>query len=301
MMKFNRREALFFAASPLLAQSPPRVAVTLDDVRWQIIPEERRAEAEAKLLKHLGKTRAFLFAIGEAVDNEHGAQILRNWSASGHLIGNHTWSHQPLYGNTIPEEFEQGILRTDETLRKYPGFRKWFRFPALKEGQTREIRDRVRSFLSANGYRNGAVTIDASDWYYNRRLFERLKADRNFDAGLYRQPYLNHIWSRAQFYDKLSRDVLGRSVAHTILLHYNLLNSFFLGDLLTMFRARGWKIINADDAFADPVFARQPDTAPAGESLIWALAKETGKFEDRLRYPGEDDTYEKPILDRLSL
>jgi len=31
------------------------------------------------------------------------------------------------------------------------------------------------------------------------------------------------------------------------------------------------------------------------------LAKETGKFESRLRYPGEDDVYEKPSLDRLGL
>ncbi len=95
--------------------------------------------------------------------------------------------------------------------------------------------------------------------------------------------------------------MLGRSVAHTLLLHYNLLNSFFLGDLLTMFRSRGWKIIDADVAFSDPVFERLPNIAPAGESLIWALAKETGRFEDRLRYPGEDDTYEKPVLDRLRL
>lgn len=273
----------------------------MDDVRWQIIPEDRRGEAEMRLLKHLGKTRAFLFAIGQYVDNEHGDRILRNWSASGHLIGNHTYLHQPLYGNIVPEDFEPGILRTDEILRRYSGFRKWFRFPALKEGLTADVRDRVRSFLSVHGYRNGAVTIDASDWYYNQRLLERLKTDRNFDVGLYRQPYLDHIWQRAQFYDKLSRDVLGRSVAHTLLIHYNLLNSFFLGDLLTMFRSRGWKVINADDAFSDPVFERQPGTAPAGESLVWALAKETGRFEDRLRYPGEDDSYEKPILDRLRL
>ncbi len=297
----TRRETLFFAASPLLAQASPRVAVTMDDVRWQIIPEDRRGEAEMRLLKHLGKTRAFLFAIGQYVDNEHGDRILRNWSASGHLIGNHTYLHQPLYGNIVPEDFEPGILRTDEILRRYSGFRKWFRFPALKEGLTADVRDRVRSFLSVHGYRNGAVTIDASDWYYNQRLLERLKTDRNFDVGLYRQPYLDHIWQRAQFYDKLSRDVLGRSVAHTLLIHYNLLNSFFLGDLLTMFRSRGWKVINADDAFSDPVFERQPGTAPAGESLVWALAKETGRFEDRLRYPGEDDSYEKPILDRLRL
>ena len=54
------------------------------------------------------------------------------------------------------------------------------------------------------------------------------------------------------------------------------------------------------NAFEDPVFLKEPQTLPAGESLIWALAKETGKFNDRLRYPGEDDTYEKP-MDALNL
>jgi hypothetical protein len=186
-------------------------------------------------------------------------------------------------------------------LRGYSGFRKWFRFPALKEGQTRELRDRFRAFLAQHGYRNGAVTIDASDWYYNQRLLARIEADRGFDATLYQQPYLDHIWDRSRFYDQLSRDVLGRSVPHTLLIHYNLLNSLFLGDLLAMFRSKGWDVLDAEEAFSDRVFNRQPDTAPAGESLIWALAKETGKFEDRLRYPGEDDVYEKPMLDRLGL
>jgi hypothetical protein len=68
-----------------------------------------------------------------------------------------------------------------------------------------------------------------------------------------------------------------------------------------MFRAKGWGIVDAEEAFSDPVFTREPDTVPAGESLLWALAKETGKFESRLRYPGEDDVYEKPLLDRLHL
>lgn len=273
----------------------------MDDVRWQMIPENRRSEAEERLLKHLGKTRAFLFAIGECVDNEHGSSVLRQWSAGGHWIGNHTYSHHALLGKVDPEEFEQDILRNDQVLRKVPGFRKWFRFPALKEGPTRDLRDRLRAFLGQHGYRNGAVTIDASDWYYNQRLLSRIERDRRFDVNLYREPYLNHIWDRARFYDQVSRDVLGRSVSHTLLIHYNLLNSLFLGDLLKMFRSKGWGIIGADEAFSDPVFERQPDTVPAGESLMWALAKESGRFEDRLRYPGEDDVYEKPLLDRLRL
>jgi len=273
----------------------------MDDVGWQAIPDSRRAEAEQRLLHALGKTRAFLFAVGRNVDNAHGAAILNSWSAAGHRIGNHTYSHPALLGKTTPEEFEANILRAEDVLRPYLGVQKWFRFPALKEGRTREERDRLRSFIARHGYRNGAVTIDASDWYYDRRLLARIEAESSFDVTRYRQPYLDHIWDRAQYYDQLSREVLRRSVPHTLLIHYNLLNSRFLADLLKMFQSKGWAIIDAEEAFADRVFERQPDTAPAGESLLWALAKETGKFESRLRYPGEDDTYEKPILDHLHL
>jgi hypothetical protein len=284
-----------------LAKSRPRVAITMDDVGWRDIPNNRREESEERLFHSLSKTRAFLFAIGRNVDNEHGAGILDRWSAAGHRIGNHTYTHKSLAGSTTPAEFEADILRCEDILQKYSGFRKWFRFPALKEGETPQIRDRLRAFLAAHQYRNGAVTIDASDWYYNQRLLKRLQADPKFDVAPFRQPYLDHIWDRAQYYDGLSREVLGRSVSHTLLIHYNLLNALFLTDLLAMFQAKGWGIVDAEEAFMDPVFLRQPDTAPAGESLIWALAKETRRFDGRLRYPGEDDVYEKPALDRLGL
>lgn len=273
----------------------------MDDARWQIIPESRRDVAEDRLLSGFGKTRAFLFAIGEVVNNEHGARILKSWSAAGHRIGNHTYTHKSLAGPITAADFEAGILRCEDVLRGYSGFRKWFRFPVLKEGNTREKRDGVRAFLAQHGYRNGAVTIDASDWYYSQRLVARLEAEPRFDTSRYREIYVRHIWNRAQFYDGLAREVLGHGVAHTLLIHYNLLNALFLSDLIAMFRKRGWGVIDAEEAFADPVFERQPDTLPAGESLIWALAKESGKFESRLRYPGEDDVYEKPILDRLGL
>lgn len=300
-MKITRRHALALFAGPAFAQNRPRVAITMDDIAWQKIPEADRHEAEERLLDSASQTRAFLFAVGRNIDNEHGARILNRWSSAGHRIGNHTYDHIPLLGKTAPEDFESSILHTDEILGGYSGFRKWFRFPLLKEGRTREERDRLRRFLARHGYRNASVTIDTSDWYYDQRLVERIQADAGFNVTRYREPYLDHIWNRAQYYDMLSREVLGRSVAHTLLIHYNRLNSLFLGDLLTMFQTRGWGIVDAEEAFADKVFERQPDTVPAGESLIWAIAKETGRYGGRLRYPGEDDTYEKPILDRLRL
>jgi hypothetical protein len=83
--------------------------------------------------------------------------------------------------------------------------------------------------------------------------------------------------------------------------HHRLLNALFLGDVLEMFQKRGWELISTSQAYQDPVYQRQPNILPAGESLIWALAKESGNFDSVLRYPGEDDTYENPKMDALGL
>jgi hypothetical protein len=59
--------------------------------------------------------------------------------------------------------------------------------------------------------------------------------------------------------------------------------------------------VDAEYAYRGPVYDRQPNTLPAGESLVWALAKETGKVDSELRYPGEDDVYENPRMNALHL
>jgi peptidoglycan-N-acetylglucosamine deacetylase len=83
------------------------------------------------------------------------------------------------------------------------------------------------------------------------------------------------------------------------LLHHNLINALFLNDVIQMFRDKGWTLIDSEVAFEDPVYSVHPDILPAGQSILWALAKQ--KNVPGLRSPGEDDVYEKPILDRLHL
>ena len=68
-----------------------------------------------------------------------------------------------------------------------------------------------------------------------------------------------------------------------------------------MYRTEGWELIDAAEAYRDPVFSSEPNILPAGESIVWALAKESKKFEHLLRYPGEDGPYEKEKMDRLGL
>ncbi len=307
--KYSRRDVLaalgaVSSASLLAAGQRSQVAITMDDVAWANIPPPFQREACTRLLSAFqdhGKLHAALFVTGSNVDSAEGRAIVQRWSDQGHMIANHTWSHR-MYNNSIePGEFADDMLRCDQLVRTYSGFRPYFRFPALKEGGTAERRDWMRKFLHEHNYRNGAVTIDASDWYYDQRLRECLTRDASFEVNRFRAPYLAHIWDRACCYDGLARKALGRPIQHTILVHFNLLNTLFLGDLLEMFKTKNWDVVNVETAYRDPVFKREPNNAPAGESLVWALAKETGRFDAELRYPGEDDVYEKPILDRLGL
>jgi peptidoglycan/xylan/chitin deacetylase (PgdA/CDA1 family) len=310
----NRRQfagnlGLFIAATGMgkaraLASLAPRpqVAITIDDFNVFDTPQLSGAARNQMILDALKghSLKAAVFVNGKYVDNEKTLPLVRAWDERGHMIGNHSYSHF-YYHNTEFEKFTADILRNEALLKQFPRFRKFFRFPFLKEGKTGEQREKMRAFLKAQNYRNAHVTIDASDWYVDQRLRARLKANPKAEAAPYRDFYLNHIWERSTFYDELARKLMGRSVKHTLLLHHNVLNGLFLDDLLRMFKEKGWKLISAEEAYTDKIFSSEPKIAPAGESLIWALAKESGRFENQLRYPGEDGEYEKPKMDALGL
>ena len=68
----------------------------------------------------------------------------------------------------------------------FSNFRRLFRFPYLKEGNTAEKRDRMLKFLLERGYRMGYVTIDTSEWAIDDRLRKRLKNEPNADLTAYR-------------------------------------------------------------------------------------------------------------------
>jgi peptidoglycan/xylan/chitin deacetylase (PgdA/CDA1 family) len=280
----------------------PSVAITFDDGPEVV---KRGAEAVAEndaILAALAaaKVKSVLFVAGKRVDAPQGLAAVSAWGKAGHLVANHTYSHRNLSAETATlDEFEADVVRNEELIRKLPGFTRLFRFPFLKEGDTAEKRDGFRAFLRKRHYRSGRVTIDASDWYYDERFRAWRAAHPGADPAPFRDAYLAHLWDRTQYYDGLAKAAVGRSVKHTLLLHTNAINAAFLPDVIRMFRARGWKVIDAARAFRDPIFDADPVVLPAGESLIWSLAKAKGLPD--LRYPGEDAPYEKPILDAAGL
>lgn len=280
----------------------PTFAVTIDDFRIEDGPIMTGAMKHRAILDALGGAglQAAGFVTGKHVDSDEGRTYLRAWVDAGHAIGNHTYRH-PYYGGADPGDLGADIDRNAQLIGGYATVRPWFRFPYLNEGRTAASRDRMRTVLRERGLINAHVTIDASDWYVAQRLTERLSREPDADLAPYREYLVSHLLDRALFYDQLARDLLGYSPPHTLLLHHNLTTALFLPAILGAFRARGWRAIDADAAFAHPVFQSRPDITPAANGLIWQLAKADGRFEGRLRSPGEDGPYEKPAMDALGL
>ncbi len=63
---------------------------------------------------------------------------------------------------------------------------------------------------------------------------------------------------------------IGRSPMHVMLMHETDLAALFLPDLVAALRARGWEIVTADAAFADPINRLFPDTPSANGTLTEA-------------------------------
>lgn len=282
----------------------PQLALTMDDPTLMLSSVLKWQEASSRILKAIAskEVRAALFVCGRRVDEADGAKLLSAWDQAGHMICNHSYSHL-FYNNDRNgyAEFAFDFLKNEKVIAPYHNRAPLFRYPFLKEGDTVEKRDRFRALLKERGYRVGHVTIDASDWYVSQRFVDRLSKEPKASFAPYRDYLIAHLLDRAKFYRQLALDVLERDIRHTLLVHFNVLNALVLPDVLNAFEAAGWQWIDASLAFEDPVFRSQPQTLPAGESLVWALAKETGRFGERLRYPGEDDVYEKPKMDALGL
>jgi peptidoglycan/xylan/chitin deacetylase (PgdA/CDA1 family) len=284
-----------------LAAAAQMIGLTFDD---GLDPASHRQAAawNARLLKALDKQvlHAVLFPSLRHIGGERGMPLVEAWSAAGHGVGNHTAGHLNLNSPQVTlSRFTADVERADAVLRALPTFMPLLRFPYLKEGDTQAKRDGMRQWMREHGYRAAPVSIDTSDVYYNQRYLALQAAGRSEPVRRLKRAYVKHLLERATYYDALAREVIGRSPSHVMLLHVNALNAAALSDVIEAFRNKGWHFVSAKSALEDPLYSMQPDTVPAGESIVWALAKQRGA-ED-LRYPAEDARYERPILRKLGL
>ncbi len=299
----NVRRAVI-ALALLLAGSAgaQSLSLTFDD---GLNPDkEPQARAwNSQLLEHLRRAdiKAMVFPALARTGDGAGRALIADWAAAGHAVGNHTSRHRSLGSQKVAlEAFIEDVQEADAAFSALPTWQRRLRFPFLKEGDTVDKRDGMRAWMYDHGYESAPVSIDTSDWYYND-VFLTLSKAGGQDAKLevLRAQYIRHLLDRAAYYDKLALQVTGKRPMHVMLLHVNAINATWLPQVVEAFKGQGWAIISPRKAFTDPLYTTTPDTLPAGESIVWALAKATGVTG--LRYPAEDGDYEAPALRALGL
>lgn len=258
-----------------------------------------RAEAIIAGLRQAGVAQAAFFVNSERVDEE-GLRRLRAYAAAGHVIANHSATHLRLR-DAEPERFLADVAEADRVLRRLPGFRPWFRFPYLNEGDTPAMRDAVRAGLARMGYAQGYVTIDTYDWYIDALANDAAERGEMMNMEGLRDLYLEAILGSANFYDALAMTHLGRSPRHVLLLHENDLAALFIADLVAALRADGWTIVSADAAYADPIADTAPDTMVLNQGRVAALAAAAGAPRRQLVSPYEEEAELEALFARRVL
>ncbi|MET1110840.1 MAG: polysaccharide deacetylase family protein [Allosphingosinicella sp.] len=261
---------------------PKRIALSFDDVPRRpgaFLTPDQRTQSIISGLAAAGVKQAVFFVTTGNLDKPEGkggeARIMM-YAGAGHLIANHSHAHRRL-SQTPVQDYLEDIDRASAWLRHRPGSRPWFRFPFLDEGRSDKAkRDSVRAGLTARGLANGYVTADGADWNMEALTVAAREAGKDMDMAALRELYVETMVGAADFYDGLARRTLGRSPAHVLLLHETDLAALFLPALVEALRKDGWEIIDADEAYADPLAGAAPDVPSAQGTRIEAMAWQKG-------------------------
>lgn len=271
---------LLLMSAPAAAQK--RIALSFDDTPRHagafFEPDVRSKMLVRALRKARVKQAAFFVTVGNIgkPGTGDGTANIERYVAAGHVIANHSFAHKRLSGMAAAD-YLADIDQAEAWLKGRKGYRPWFRYPFLDEGgKDKAKRDAVREGLRARGLSNGYVTAEASDWNIETLAATAKKDGKKLDMAALRDLYVESHVEAAEYYDALAVKVLGRSPAHVMLLHETDIAAMFVDDLVKALRAKGWEIVTADEAFADPIRELHPDTPFAQGTLTEALAWEKG-------------------------
>ena len=259
-----------------------RIALTYDDAPRGDGPAYTGAERTAAFLDGLARAQvgpAAMFVTTRGMDAGDGAARIRAYAAAGHLIANHSDTHPWASRTTVPAYLED-IDAAERKLADLPNRRPWFRHPFLDEGgQGGAVakRDALRAGLAERGLTSGYVTVDTYDWHLEDLWRAAVRDGRAVDEAALRGLYLDMVLDAAAHYDRMALDVLGRRPAQVLLLHENDLAARYVADLAAALRAEGWRIVTADEAYADPIADAAPQTAFSGMGRLAAIARDAGR------------------------
>ena len=209
-------------------------------------------------------------------------ELLREWLAAGFELGNHTFGHLDLHATPV-ERYEDDVVRGEPVTRGLLAARgmplRYFRHPYLRTGTSLPIKRRVEAFLAGRGYTIAPVTVYTEDYLF---AAAHDRAELRGDRGTARRvadEYVPYVVRQLEYFEALSRRLLGYEVRQILLLHANSINADRFDELAAMLVQRGYRFVTLERALEDPAYASPDEYAgPEGISWLqrWALARGFG-------------------------
>lgn len=282
-----------------LSSYAKQISISFDDAprgKGTIFTGDERAAELIDSLNSVNSPPVVFFVTTKHIDKKGNRERIHRYAKAGHLIANHTDQH-PWLHKTELAEYLAGVDKAEELLRGFENRRPWFRFPFLDEGRELGKRDAMRKALAERNLMNGYVTVDNYDWYIQSEWKRAVANGKQIDMEALKKAYVEILIGAVNFYENLAQEKLGRSPAHTLLLHENDLAALYIDDLIIALRKAGWEIIDPDTAYQDPIAKTEPKTLRTGQGRVAALAFDAGIEPKRMSHLA----IEENMIDQLLL
>ncbi len=201
------------------------------------------------------------FIIGGAIGKGQW-ELLESFKQQGFSLGNHTYTHISL-SRVGAEKYIADLDKADQKLTSIMTTPKYFRYPYLDEGKG-ENRTQVYDYLSTHQYTIAPVTIDSKDYSFNERLLRINWRNRDARLNSIKQDYLGYINRQIDRAEKMHHD----NYPEILLIHANLINSHAMGDVIQLFKKRGYRFISLDEAISRKAsYQKQVSPPMVGQSV----------------------------------
>lgn len=292
---------LFFTFEFVYSQTEKSVCITCDDLPFitkyfkdsnsgKYITDKLLKVFKDNNITALGSVNAGkLFPDG--IFNPAYVKILNDWIDSGMVLANHTYAHKN-YNKISFAEFKIDILDGDAYVRELLEVKgqklKYFRHPHLYRGDTKEKADSLQSFLDSLGYIIAPVSIDNSDYIFSW-AYEKAKFEKNDSLAVrIGNDYVKYMEDVLKYYETQSIAFLGYNMKHILLMHANMINADYFGEVVNMYKRNGYSFISIDEALKDDCYKLKDEFyKKSGISWLHRWAYTAGKRGDF--FSGEPD------------
>ncbi|MHC1739102.1 MAG: polysaccharide deacetylase family protein [Ignavibacteriaceae bacterium] len=251
----------FSVFSQPLPKEKSKVAVTIDDLpfssyRALTMAEKNFIYDQLIIAFEKNNIKALCFVIGNTY-KPADEPFLKRILTAGHQLGNHTFSHSD-YNSVSFEQYSKDIQKCDDLLKKFNVQKKYFRFPYLTEGNSKEKVESIYSFFSKNQISPVPVSLFCTDVNFSQ-AFERAyyKNDKK-EMDRIAAEYLADFKKNSKVGIEFARTHTRKNPGHVLLFHMNLLSAYTIQGLINICKENNLEFVHIDEILKEEWYKKPP-------------------------------------------